>query len=85
MKNFAEIIDKIESKADFLHFLSLLLDDLEANQKDWTNITLAEYLEAMSRWTEDMEGYYSNKGVSVPDNVDWRTFANILLAGKMYE
>lgn len=85
MMNFDEIIDKMEDKSAFLSFLNLLRDDLENDQKNWTNITLAEYLEAMSGWVEDMEGYYLNNGISIPENVDWKVFANILVAAKMYE
>jgi hypothetical protein len=38
----------------------------------------------VSCWTEDMSGFINN-GLPIPENVDWKTFAMILLAAKMYE
>jgi len=32
-----------------------------------------------------MDGYYLNMGQPVPKNIDWKLFANILMAAKMYE
>jgi hypothetical protein len=43
------------------------------------------YLEAMQSWVEDMDGYYLNKGLQLPEKVDWKIFATILVAAKIYE
>ena len=32
-----ELIEKIESKADFIHFLNVLLKDFEKNPDEWEN------------------------------------------------
>jgi hypothetical protein len=32
-----------------------------------------------------MEGYYINKNIPIPENVSWKTFADILMGATMYE
>ncbi len=85
MRDAFNVIDSIESKEDFISFIHLLVKDLECNSEKWENKSLASYLEAAASWTEDMEGYYINYQLPVPQNVDWKVFANILMAAKMYE
>jgi len=79
------IVNSVKTKADFISFIHFLLQDLKSNSEDWENKTLPEYLEAIASWTDDMEGYYVNNNLPIPDNVDWKVFADILVAAKMYE
>jgi len=83
--NFTNILNSIKTKADFINFIHFLLEDLKNNSEDWENKTLPEFLEAIAGWTDDMEGYYINNDLPIPDNVDWKLFADILVAAKMYE
>ena len=85
MIDFNQKINEIHSKEDFINFVELLVSNLKSNPEEWTNKTLSEYLESISSWTEDMEGYYQNNSIAIPENVDWKVFANILIAAKMYE
>jgi hypothetical protein len=83
-----EIVEKIKvlkTRDDFVEMVGLLIKDLENNPESWENLTLKDYLEAMANWTEDMGGYYINMNLPIPVNVDWKVFANILVAAKMYE
>ncbi len=83
-----ELIDKIEairSKDDFVNFVELLLKALKSDLNKWENKSLERYLEAIASWTRDMEGYYQNNNLPIPENVDWKVFANILIAATMYE
>jgi len=80
-----EKVFDISTKEDFVGFLGLLISDLKANPEEWENKDLASYLEAASNWTESMEGFYRNFDLPMPENVDWQTFAMILLAAKIYE
>jgi hypothetical protein len=75
----------VSTKADFIEFLELLISDLKANPDEWENKDLPSYLGAVTSWTEDMEGFYQNFNLPIPENADWQTFAAILLAAKMYE
>ena len=85
MTDFNEKINRINSKEDFVNFVELLVSDFKNNSDDWTNRTLLEYLEGMANWTEDMEGYYHNNNISIQENINWKVFAKILVAAKMYE
>ena len=83
-----EIISKIKNlknKEDFVCFVELLTQDLRDNPEKWENKTLVSYLEAMSSWTEDMEGYYKNTNQTMPQDINWKIFADILMAATMYE
>lgn len=80
-----DIINEIKDKDDFVSFGGLLLTDLKNNPEKWENRTLSEFLEAMANWTEDMDGYYINNNLPIPENVNWKVFANILAAAKIYE
>lgn len=85
MIDFKQKINEISSKEDFVSFMELLVSDFNNNPNEWTNKTLLEYLEGIASWTEDMEGYYKNNNIPIPENVNWKVFANILIAAKMYE
>jgi hypothetical protein len=75
----------VNSKEDFVKFMSSLINDLKDNPQKWENRSLLEYLEAIQSWTEDMDGYYVNNNLPVPENVSWNVFANILTAARIYE
>ena len=85
MIDFEQKINEISNKEDFVSFVELLLSNFNNNPSEWSNKTLPEYLEAIASWTEDMEGYYQNNKMPIPENINWKVFANILVAAKMYE
>lgn len=75
----------IQSREDFIAFVRGLSKDLKENPQSWENDNLERFLEALGAWVEDMDGYYRNQGKSVPQQLDWKTFADMLMAAKMYE
>lgn len=85
MIDFSQKVNEINSKEDFIDFVELLASNLKNNPEEWVNKSLPDYLGSISSWTEDMEGYYQNNGMTMPENVNWKVFANILIAAKMYE
>jgi len=85
MIDFNQEINQINSKEDFVNFVELLVANLNTNPGEWANKTLSEYLESVAGWTADMDGYYNNNGLPIPKNIPWKVFANILMAGKIYE
>lgn len=85
MEDINTKVHNINSKQDFLDFLELLIKNLRTHPGEWENNNLESYLEAVSSWTEDMEGYFINNDLPVPENVDWKTFGMILMAAKVYE
>ncbi len=85
MKNISDKVFNVETKEDFIEFIGLLVTDLKEHPGEWENKDLPSYLGAIASWTEDMDGFFLNFDLPVPEYVDWKTFAMILLAAKMYE
>ena len=50
----------------------------------WENRTLESYLEALSAWLDDCEGYYDNLGRQIPENA-WEILTDGLQAARSYE
>ena len=75
----------VNDRDDVIALIYGLVDDLEANPKDWENATLKNYLEAMARWIGDMDGFYKNNQIELPKHIPWRIFTDILMAAKVYE
>jgi len=75
-----ELAHRVDSKETFLEFVAALRSDLEARgrEPEWENPDLGRFLEAMQAWTEDM-------GDRVAAQPSWRTFADMLMAAKIYE
>lgn len=81
----AEHNDAIHSREDFVTFVKALVRDLHENPDSWENNSLERFLEALSAWVEDMDGYYIHQNKSVPKQPDWKVIGDILMASKIYE
>jgi len=76
---------KVVDRQSFIKFLSLFHRDYQLNKADWENIDLDSFLEAMIRYSEDIQGYYDNTNQRVDaDDPSWKVFADILLGAKIY-
>lgn len=94
------LTEKLENVVDcdtFLEFVKALIEDWEADyaeiirkkklnfyspvgdNSEWQNGSIGQYLEAASAWAEAL------KKERMPENPTWRTFAEFLYAGKIYE
>jgi hypothetical protein len=77
---------KVTDKKTFIEFIDLLRADLLANPEDWENKKLDDFLEAMSRYTEDIQGSYYNTNQSINTNqASWQLFADIFKGSSIYE
>lgn len=85
MMEFYEKIEQVTTKNQFLEFLNLLNKDFKLNVDEWENKSIDNYLEAIESWIEEMEGYYKNNNLPVPNNIDWNFLATIFYVGKIYE
>ena len=85
MREIGDLARNVKSKKDFIEFVEGLIRDLNDNPDDWENKSLGSYLEALGSWTESMENYYINTGQPVPKEINWKVFADILMAASMYE
>jgi hypothetical protein len=83
--NIEEQNKSISSREDFVAFVRALSKDFKDNPQSWENVSLDRFLEALGAWVEDMDGYYRNQGKPVPQQLDWQTFSDMLMAAKMYE
>ncbi len=77
--------NSIHSREDFVAFIKALSKDYHDNSPSWENTDLESYLDAIGAWVEDMDGYYSNQGLSIPRQLDWKVMGAILMAAKTYE
>jgi hypothetical protein len=77
----------VEDRASFIAFLNLFRKDLELNKDKWENVQLADFLEAMERYSADIDGYYSNTRQFGEDanQASWKRFADILQGARIYE
>ncbi|MCE7038736.1 hypothetical protein [Dyadobacter sp. CY312] len=77
---------KVSDRQSFIKFLDLLRHDFLNNPESWENKSLPNFLEALSAYTEDIQGYYDNtKQYINADKPDWSTFADIFKGAKIYE
>lgn len=80
-----EKVGAVTTKEDLATFVAALKNDLIANKDDWENPDLERFLDAMSAWIFSMDTAHKNLGKETPVQPTWRVFADILLAGKIYE
>ncbi|MFB9960664.1 DUF7660 family protein [Agromyces bracchium] len=75
----------MSSRADLVEFLGGLADSFATHPERWQNANLPDFLNAWAAWLEDMDGYFQNRGESVPTSASWQLIAQMLLAARVYE
>ena len=78
MQKHIEMLGKIKSKEDFIKFIEIYTSAI-------SDLSVKDYLESVASWTEDMEGYYSNTGKEIPENINWDFIATLFYVGSIYE
>ena len=74
------------NRKEFINFVKNLRVDFIKNNAQWENKTIEDYLESMSAYVEDIDGYYKNTNQEVNlEKVDWEIFADILKGSSIYE
>ncbi|MES2285823.1 MAG: hypothetical protein V4547_09065 [Bacteroidota bacterium] len=77
---------EVNDRQDFIKFLQLLHQDFLDNPESWENQNLADFLEALSAYAKDVQGYYNNMKLGInADKPEWRTFADIIRGATVYE
>ncbi|GIM59515.1 hypothetical protein ACILDT_05440 [Capnocytophaga canis] len=77
---------EVNTREDFAKFLEMLKNNLEHNPQDWENTTLPDFLDALSRYTEDIQQYYANTNQDIDANIaNWSVFADIFKGAMIYE
>lgn len=85
MKELHEQVSEIETRAHLVAFIETLRSDLRAQPEKWENASLDSFLGALASWTEDMDGYYQNRGLEAPQTPTWKTLGEMLAAARIYE
>ncbi|MBR6599461.1 MAG: hypothetical protein IKK88_04095 [Oscillospiraceae bacterium] len=78
MKHCHELLGNIKSKEDFLKFMKMYMQSIKQDD-------VRDYLESLSSWINDMEGYYANTDQKIPQNINWDFIATVLYVGSIYE
>ncbi len=79
-------MEKEMTRVEFVRFLREFRKDLLENRSEWKNATLANFLEAMITYTEDVQGYYDNMALQIDANEPtWENFSVILRGAAVYE
>jgi hypothetical protein len=98
-QDLGEMAKRVHDKKTFIEFVIALKEDREEEinkeklspsspygpgANGWENGSIEAYLDAMSRWTDDISGT-TNEEMMIPAQPSWRSFAMILYSGKIYE
>ena len=74
---------KITSRDDLINLIRELSSE---DSSVWDNSDLSSFLEALSGWIGDCDGYYKNTGSDLDaDSPSWQVFGDALQAAKIYE
>lgn len=80
-----EDTDAIQNHKDLARFVVQLREEFLQDPQSWENRDLDSFLEALAAWMESMENVYRNNNRPFPDPPSWSTFADMLLAARIYE
>jgi hypothetical protein len=77
---------KVTDRQSFIKFIDLLRKDFVDNPESWENTKLEDFLEALSSYATDIQGYYDNTNQNINAvEANWQTFADIFKGASIYE
>ena len=79
-----EKIDGISRREDLADFVDGMRLSFEKGDQPWENRDLVSFLEAMSAWVSDMDGYFQNIGEPCPESPPWKTIVQIYLWHRLF-
>ena len=82
--DFEALVDGVKTREDLAKFVDLLSRDLRAHTETWENNDLYNFLQALSGWIFDMDGYFHNQGLEEPTDPSWGLVGEMLLAARVY-
>ncbi|MEU7428649.1 hypothetical protein [Streptomyces sp. NPDC040750] len=77
--------DHVASREDLATFVRSLYRGYIDEGASWSNADLSGFLEALTAWIDDADGWYSNAGRQVPSHADCSFFARALQAASISE
>lgn len=79
-------LERVANREQLVGFIAQMADVAASPEGlEWENVSLAGFLEAMSAWLHDADGYFKNNGMDDPTTPTWRLFGEMLLAATVYE
>jgi hypothetical protein len=76
----------VETRLDLADFIAQLGEDLKARPEQWGNVSLERFLEALSCYVADLDGWCKNVAPHVgPERPEWFLFAAALAGAAVYE
>ena len=75
----------VQTREDFIDFLTQLRIDYETDAHSWANTDIPSLLNAAAAWSHDSDRYYENMREYTAALSPWRLFADILMAARVYE
>jgi predicted transcriptional regulator len=75
----------IRSRNDLSEFLGELARRVDSGSIEIDNPSASHFIEAAAGWTADLEGFFLNRGETVPEEPSWSLVASIFLAATVYE
>ncbi|KAA1244548.1 hypothetical protein [Aquimarina sp. RZ0] len=76
----------IYSRKEFINFLKVILDEYQKHPERWENHKMEDFLEAMIRYSDDVQQYYKNTNQEInADEAQWKVFADIIKGASIYE
>lgn len=85
MLKLTQQVKLIKSREEFIRFVKDLATYLETRPSERSDQNVIPYLQSIAAWTNDMDGYYENRGEKPPAEPSWRTLGEILIAALLYE
>ena len=80
-----EQANSITSLEDLIIFIRAFYMDFNNNKEQWENTTLENFLEAMSAWAEDTMEHHKHLKTTDKLQLNWKFFADLLMAARVYE
>jgi hypothetical protein len=77
--------EAVKTREDLAAFVRILRADLAEHGERWENPDLDRYLDALAAVVEDFDGWFMNRGESVPTEPSWQLVAQLLGAATLYE
>jgi hypothetical protein len=77
---------KVSDILSFIDFVKSLEKEFDEKTKIDFNTNTIDFLEALSRYAEDIQAYYDNTNQKINANIPtWRIFADLLKGASLYE
>lgn len=79
------MVNKVETREELIEFLEALMEDVRKNRAEWRgNDKLDYFLDGVSGWLANLEGWCKNNNIPLPEQPTWRLVAQMFMAGKYF-